>query len=197
MWPNPTLNRTCGSASKHSGAPTLRARRPAVARSKPHLPSASSPMGTSDRRPAKTALPRSSEPLTQSRPRPLRQQFAGRSPSIQGMSHQLHGAWQVPASSAAPPAFRLTEHAASSTAQLRPGKRSGASRQQVHLQSPSPGSLCGVALPPSSASSSWVCLASFAPLPTSCTLPPRRPTIPAKTLMRCRALPNPSPLKYP
>ncbi|MFN5965610.1 MAG: hypothetical protein ACK46E_10870, partial [Pseudanabaena sp.] len=104
------------------------------------------------------------------------------------MSHQLQGAWQAPASSAAPAAFRLTEHAASNTAQLRPGKRSGASRQQVHPQSPSPGSLCGAALPPSSASSSWVCLASFAPIATSCTLPPRRPTIPVQTLMHWRAL---------
>jgi hypothetical protein len=41
-------------------------------------------------------------------------------------------------------------------------------------------------------------LASFAPMPTSCGNPPRRPTIPVKTLSRCRALPNPSfkPTRY-
>jgi hypothetical protein len=47
-------------------------------------------------------------------------------------------------------------------------------------------------LPPSSASSSWVCLASFAPTPTSCTLQPPGPIIPVETLLRYRALPNPS-----
>jgi hypothetical protein len=35
-------------------------------------------------------------------------------------------------------------------------------------------------------------LASFAPMPTSCAILPRRPTIPVETLIHCQALPNPS-----
>jgi hypothetical protein len=35
-------------------------------------------------------------------------------------------------------------------------------------------------------------LASFAPMPTSCAILPRRPIIPVETLIHCQALPNPS-----